>query len=326
MQFILDTGGQNILTPDALRALGLHAVGGARVGGAGAGQLGLKWTTVSSVRVGAAQMRNQPFLVIDFGKLLKGIDGILGYELLARFPARIDYRSETLQLAGSLPTDWIADARGAPFTFRERQPQTAGAIDGLPAQLTIDTGSNGTLDINTPFAVAHDLWKRYNARAPKLAYAGAGGGVKASQVQIKTVRVGAVTRTGVDATLAQATAGFESDPSFAANVGEGIFRSSTLILDYPHRRLYFAPGGLHDRAGLSLSAKDGSIVVDSVHPGSPAASGILAGMRLTSIDGKAVNASDLTMVEQTLSERPGTRHALVFNGNLHRSLILRNYL
>jgi predicted aspartyl protease len=325
MHFILDTGGQNILTPDAMRRLGLQSVGGGTVGGGGANLISTRWANVRSVRVGAAEMTDQPFLVIDFGKLLRGIDGILGYELLARFAARLDYRTDTLQLASSIPASWIAGARAAPFTFRERQPQVGGAVDGIPAQVTIDTGSTGTFDVNAGFSRDYDLWKRYRVTRARVLYTGVGGGVKAARVRLASVDLGSLTLHGVEATLAQASAGFEADPSFAANAGEGIFREYRLVFDYAHRRLYFAPGGLRDRSGLTLTARNGMLMVSAVRAGAPAA-GIAPGMRVTAVNGRAVSANDLQAVRAILDARAGTQVLLMLNGTVNRKILLRNYL
>ena len=328
MHFILDSGGQNILTPTALRRLGIRAVGGGTVGGGGANLAPIRFASISSVRVGGAEMRNQPFMILDFGKLLQGIDGILGYELLSRFAARIDYRTDTLQLAAALPSSWTAGARATSFVFRERQPQVSGVIDGIPAAMTIDTGSTSTFDINTPFAREHELWKRYKAEmSSKVGFVGVGGGIKIAPISVSSLRIGNLTLSNVDATLTKASAGFESDPSFAANVGEGVFRCSTLILDYAHQRIFFAPGGLQDRSGMTLAARGHGIVVTAVRRGSPVAqSGVLAGMWLSRLNGAAVAANDLVWVRAQLRGTPGSQVTLTFNGSKRKKIFLRNYL
>ena len=327
MHFLLDTGGQNILTPEAVRRLHMHTIGGATVGGVGANVVPIRFASISSVRVGSAQIRNQPFLIIDFGKLLPGIDGLLGAELLSRFAARIDYAHETLELASKLPNDWIRNTRVAPFIFRGRQPQAEGAIDGIPAQLTIDTGSNGDLDIGAPFGRAHDLVRRLHARDLKKSNRGVGGTVKVLWATLNSLRIGSLTLSGIRTSVASASAGFSADPSFAANVGGGVFRQFTLILDYASQRLYFAPGGLHDRSGLTLVTRGHDIVVAAVHRGTEAAvAGVLTGMHLSSVNGTAVNANDLSSVREQLSGEAGTELKLVFNKTFRRHIFLENYL
>lgn len=264
LHFILDTGGQNVLLEPAVKRLGLHTIGHGTVGGAGAGVIPTSFATVRSVRIGSAEMRNQPFLVLDT-PLLKGIDGIVGFELLSRFGARIDYRTNTLTLVASVPNAWKDGVAATPFTFRSHQPQVAGAIDAFPATLTIDTGNSGDLDINAPFALRHHLWTYYHAANPKHgSLVGVGGRVPTSNVTVRRLQLGAATLQNVHGDLTQATRGIEAHPAIAANVGEGVFRNFTFVLDYSRGQLFFGPGGIQDRSGVEFASIGDRIVVRNI--------------------------------------------------------------
>lgn len=327
MHFILDTGGQNVLTSDSAKRLGLHTVGAGTVGGAGAGVIPTRFVTVRSVRVGSAEMRDQPFLVLNT-QVLGGIDGIVGFELLSRFAARVDYRTNTLWLASSVPSAWTGGVPATPFAFRSHQPQISGAIDGIPGALTIDTGNSGVLDINSPFAHEHNLWSVYHAKKPKTgALVGVGGSVPYSNITVRSLRLGSVTLENVHADLTQATAGIEANPSIAANAGEGVFRNFSFVLDYPNQRLYFAPGGVTDMSGVLFSRSGNRIVVQRVRTGRAHRAGIRAGMVLTSMNGRPVRGSDLAAVQAQLQARqPGTKVRMVFDGSKPVTLMLLNYL
>jgi hypothetical protein len=326
MHFILDTGGQNLLVGEAAKKLGLNTVGHGTVGGAGAGVIPTTFAMVQSVRIGTAVMRDQPFLILNT-PLLKGIDGIVGYEMLSRFAARIDYRTNTLWLASSLPHSWIAGAPATPFTFVSRQPEVPGSIDGFQGLLTIDTGNSGTLDVNTPFALAHDLWSFYGAAKAKFgSLAGVGGKVLSSNIVVRRLHIGAAILHHVYGDLTRATAGVEANPAVAANAGEGIFRNYTFVLDYPDQRLYFAPGGISDESGVLLERRGNRIVVRQVRTNSASRAGVRPGMTLTSINGKPVTGRDLQAVQSALRGQPGSRVELVFDGRVRAKLTLRNYL
>ena len=326
MHFILDTGGQNVLLASAVKRLGLHPIGHGTVGGAGSGVIPTSFLTVQSVRVGGAQLRNQPFLVLD-APLLKGIDGIVGFELLSRFAARIDYRTNTLTLASSMPASWTGGTAPTPFSFRSHQPQVEGAIDGIPGALTIDTGNSGTLDINSPFARKHNLWAYYHAALPKKgALVGVGGSVKFANVTVKKLRLGTATVQNVYGDLTAATGGIEIHPAIAANVGEGVFRQFTLVLDYPHSRMYFTPGGIADLSGVIVEPNGDRIVVRQVRTHIAMRAGVRPGMTLTGLNGKAVSAREIAAVRAALQGAPGTRVHLVFNGRKRVTLMLLNYL
>lgn len=326
MHFILDTGGQNVMLASAAKRLGLHTVGHGTVGGAGADVIPTSFATVRSVRVGGAQMRNQPFLVLD-SPILKGIDGVLGYELLSRFSVRVDYRTNTLTLASSLPASWTNGVAATPFSFRSRQPAVAGAIDGIPALLSIDTGNSGVLDVNAPFATQHRLWAYYHAPKPRRgSLAGVGGSVASADVTIRHLRIGTAALQNVHADLTAATRGIEAHPAIAANAGEGVFRNFTFVLDYAHQRLYFEPGGIQDMSGVILARSGDRIVVREVRTHTAMRSGVRPGMTLTALNGRSVSGRDFTAVQAALQGEPGRKVDLTFDGRKHVKLMLLDYL
>ncbi|MBV8581752.1 MAG: aspartyl protease family protein [Candidatus Eremiobacteraeota bacterium] len=241
LHVVLDTGGQNVLTPDAARRSGLAVVGSGTVGGAGAGLVPVRYATARRVRVGMAEMRGQPFLVLDLGAGFP-VDGIVGYELLARFAARVDFAHKRVDLAPRAAAFGNAGTV-VPFVFEERMPQADGAIDGVPAALTIDTGSTSALDVNAPFVRAHALVQRYSAVPVGTSIYGVGGGVRASVGRAKVLRLGSVRVPNVRLLLTDASAGFESNPSVAGNVGDEVLRRFVIVFDYRAMTMRFVPVG-----------------------------------------------------------------------------------
>ncbi len=239
LHFLLDTGGQNVITPRAAKRTGLNVVGAGMVGGAGAGLAVIRYASARSVRIGSAELRDQPFLVLDLGAGT-GLDGIVGYELLARFAARIDFAQGALELASG-----VRELGGAgisvPMTFDERQPQVDGALDGIPAVVTIDTGSVSGADVNAPFVREHDLIARYHAAPATDALYGVGGVVRASAARAAELRLGSLRIRDVPLQLTTATAGAESNPTVAVNLGDEVLRRYTLVLDYRGGTIRFEP-------------------------------------------------------------------------------------
>src|SRR6185312_15458308 len=91
LPFLLDTGGQNYLTPRAAELLQLKGAGNFAISGGGAQQENIQFAKVAEMRLGPLQMRDQLFIVgelpafiQDRGKL-PPIAGLVGYELLRRF-------------------------------------------------------------------------------------------------------------------------------------------------------------------------------------------------------------------------------------------------
>ncbi|MDP9106864.1 MAG: retropepsin-like domain-containing protein, partial [Candidatus Eremiobacteraeota bacterium] len=230
LHFLLDTGGQNVITPRAAKRAGLNVVGAGSVGGAGAGLAVIRYASARSVRIGTAELRDQPFLVLDFGSGA-AFDGIVGYELFARFAARIDFAHDSLQLAAGV-RELGGGGISVPMTFDERQPQVDGALDGIPAVVTIDTGSVSGADVNAPFVREHDLIARYHAAPATDALYGVGGVVRASAARADELRLGSLRIRDVPLLLTEATAGAESNPTVAVNLGDEVLRRYTLVLDY----------------------------------------------------------------------------------------------
>jgi predicted aspartyl protease len=237
LHFLLDTGGQNVISPDAARRAGVEPLGEGTVGGAGAALAKIRFASARSVRVGGAEMRDQPFLVLDLGANAP-IDGIIGYELLARFAVRVDLQRGRLELAPDAQA-LVPGGVAVPMVFVERQPQVDGALDGIAGVMTIDTGSASAVDVNTPFVVAHDLRSRYHAEAGGFPISGIGGPVHAYFAHAKELRLGDLAIPDVNLLLTDAHGGAEADPTIAANVGEQVLRRFVLVLDYRHATIRF---------------------------------------------------------------------------------------
>ena len=326
--FGVDTGGQNVISHAAARRAGLAIAGTAAASGVGAGHTAAQFATARSVRIGAAEMRDQPFVVLD---LPAAVDGLVGYELLARFAARADFVRRRFDLAPRAS----AFGRGGvvvPFAFKDKQPQVDGAIDGIPGVLTIDTGSNGWVDVKTPFVRRHRLVERYHARVSGMAFAGVGGAVRASYAMAGTLRIGGATLHHVLLRLADAKGGVEIDPSAAANVGDEVLRRFVVVFDYRGGVMRLLPGGdpvqrrWRDRSGLRIVPDGTRLRVTDVLTATPAsAAGIRAGMVLTALGGRAVTSGDERRVIDALDGAPGTVLRLTFEDGRSVALRLREY-
>jgi len=230
LRFALDTGGQNVISPEAARRLGMQIVGAGTVGGAGAGLVKIQYAWAKTVDVSGARMRDQPFLVLDLGKNIP-FDGIVGYELLARFAVRLDFAHERYEIAADGQA-FSQPGTDVPMIFDERQPQVDGVLDGIPGAMTIDTGSASTLDVNAPFVLAHDLRTKYHAIDVGSPIGGVGGAVHAYAARADELRLGTVRFTNVPMLLTDASSGAEANPTVAANVGDQVMRRYNLVLDY----------------------------------------------------------------------------------------------
>jgi hypothetical protein len=328
LSFLLDTGGQNVITKHAAALAGLQPVGHGIVRGGGGGTVPIQYAFAQSVRVGSAELRHQPFIVLPTGSF--GADGIVGYELLARFAARLDMTHGTLELAPSAST-FGPRVDHVPFQYFDRQPQVGGSLDAIDGPFTIDTGSSLTAAVQAGVVRTHNLVSSLHATVATYAQ-DVGGRYPIYLVRARELKLGpAGVRDPLLDLLTRIDA--SDDPAIVANIGDGLLRRWIIVFDYAHQSLDLRPGGdpsgnvFHDRSGMLLRTRANSLVVDLVFSGTPASeAGIAAGEQINAVDGRPVAARDLTSVRDLLRGTPGTRVRILLGNGSTYAFVLRRYL
>ena len=329
LHFVLDTGGQNLLSEKAARLVGVQAVGHGIVSGGGGGIVPIRYGFADSVEVGAATMRHQPFIILP-ASLPYGIDGLVGYELLARFPARLDLRHNMLELA---PRAAAFGRSVAPvrFDYFDRQPEVQGALDDVTGAFSIDTGSNLTAEVQAPAVVRYDLIAKLHATVTAQA-ADVGTRYPIYVVRAGALKLGSATFPKPIVSL-MSPANRQKNKTTIANVGDGILGHWVVVFDYPRQRIDFRPGGsaaptmVRDHSGIVLGADAKGLIAAQVLGGTPAAeSGVKQGLKIVAIDGKPVGPRDYTRVQTILRGDPGTRVRLTLADRSVHTFSLRKYL
>ena len=339
-RFIFDTGGEGILNPDVAASLGVHPAGALQAGGAGAGtvQTGFAW--VGKIQLGGATMSHQSFAILPLGPVMQAIegmhiDGMVGYETVARYLTTIDYAHNTMTL--SLPKAGVRPSGVAvPFVFYQTIPQVKAAVDGLRATVEIDTGSRSELTLMSPYVAAHGLAKKYPSPVQGIVGYGIGGPTTAQMTRIKTLSVGLVAVPGVVTNLSTDTKGAMADPSLSGNLGGGVLKRFVVTFDYRNQIMYlqkganFAHVGATDRSGLVLVATPAGIRVIGVLTSTPAAlAGIHSRDLIESVNGTPSEKLGLIRIREMLSGSPGTIVNLtVRSGGAERPIALKlaNYV
>ncbi len=286
--FILDSGGDYIVTPEVAAAAQAQSSGALRLQGVGSATEGAAFTHIDSIAIGGAVVRNQYMLVLPiaagFG-VAEGvkIDGMVGYQLLARFLSTIDYANSTLTLA--MPSAALASAPGAAsiaFYFDGTIPRIPVGIDGLTTSAEVDTGNRGGLQLSSPFLATHPAIATLAKTPPTIVGFGIGGPSYARLGRMPTLQIGPYAISNSVASFTTQSQGAFADPFNPANIGGAIWRRFVLTFDYPHRQLLLAknaefdtPFG-YDHSGLFLIDANGAYTVLSVLTNSPAAAAGLA--------------------------------------------------
>jgi hypothetical protein len=319
MPFILDTGGQAILTALAAKRLGLAPAGAGESGGSGAGTISTAYARVRSIRIGNAQLLDQPILVVPYpysfyerGKRMP-LAGILGLEFFERFAVRLDYGDRTVTLT-PLSTFHNPAGTAVPFTFESdpNVPMVDAAADGYPGLFGVDTGNSREVHLYGTFLEKTGLGARYRGGVVIIGH-GTGGTNTGRLETLRTFTIGGHVLHGVQADFTNMKTGAFSAWTQAGNAGFTILSQFIPTFDYARQTLYLAPERratpiAPNRSGISFEKNEpGAFDVKLVTPGSVAATaGIVAGDRIVAIDGK--NAADLSRADLLgiVTQAPGT--------------------
>lgn len=299
-RFVFDTGGSNIIDPAVAKEINATGSGLAHDSGTGAGTESSSFATVDSLKIGNAVLRHQVFLVEPIRKgfgMASGerVDGLIGFEVLARYITTFDYGHKTLTLA--MPG--VAPESGADvlrFVFAGTVPQIGCAVDGIPSECTVDTGDGGSANLFVPFIADHPQVVPATHSAVGINGYGVGGGHAGFVGRLRSLQVGTFTLHDLVAGYSTQEKGYFASPFLAANVGGGVWKRFTVTFDYGAETMTLRPNeslgatDSYERSGLLLINDAGKIVVYAVRPGTPAArAGLGKGDVILSIGGVALS-------------------------------------
>ena len=246
--FLFDTGGVSTRISSALAdQFQLAGRGIGRTGGAG-GLGGFSSSAiVEHISIGPLEMRQLPVTIADDGALsaleeMSGetINGIIGWDVMARAIVTLDLENSTLALRSFNEPALDATVDVLPMLLHWRTPfihaRMVGDHEGL---FMIDTGAGG-LGAFFP----HDTVEQLNLleTAPPAAVDGQGHGGHVS-LRIDTLAwIEIAGRRTQDLTVAISTApDGEADPYSLGILGTGALRHETIELDYSRGQFRFIP-------------------------------------------------------------------------------------
>jgi hypothetical protein len=341
--FVLDSGGDYIVTPEVATALQAKTTGGIQLQGVGSATEAATFARITSMAIGDAVIRNQYSLVLPiatgFG-VAEGlkIDGMVGYQLLARFLTTIDYANSKLTLAmPSVGPAAVSGAAAVGFYIAGTIPRIPITVDGVTTTAEVDTGNRAGLELSSPFLAAHPAIAALAKTSPGVVGFGVGGPAYARLGRIPTVQIGPYTITNTIASLTYERTGAFADPFNPANIGGAIWRRFDVTFDYGHSQLLLAKNAYfdtpfgYDRSGLFLIDAAGAYTVLSVFPGSPAAAaGLAKGDVILTINGTPAAATSLAGLRTLLAGSSGSVVHLHIRGpaghERDATLTLRDYV
>jgi hypothetical protein len=350
--FVFDTGAPyTVLSPACAAAPGV--VRGAQVPAYGIGALRTTFDRLTGVTLNLRGAGGDVDLPIDWGTSApqrvfdqissaagRRIDGILGYDLLARYVVEIDYDAAEL---------WLYEPQGfrPPATAEVVPLNVDKGLGYVPAQivpsaseppidcrLIVDTGAGMCVMLRKPFVEAHRLIEKVPTIGGRAM--GVGGIADSRDGRVAELRVGSFA-------LHDAPAAFAEAPDHLS--GDGFLGGRTLArfrvtLDYPHQRMLLEPGQRFDdppdemdMSGIGLLAEGERLDqfrAQAVNPDSPAArADIQVGDTLIALDGKRSSGLTLPEVRDALSGPAGATRTLTLqrgDQTLERRIVLKRLI
>lgn len=168
LPFVFDSGLSegNLVTQDAAKALGLKSAGSIRYQGANGSGGAAALATIPSIRVGDVTLTGQPAAIAAIPPEVTtrpgqpSLAGFLGAPLLKDAVLCIDYEHTRMQRwkRTEFPGGRLSET---PMPLRHGLPTMDVKIDGRPATLVIDTGSNAAITLFPAFLAKEGVGERY---------------------------------------------------------------------------------------------------------------------------------------------------------------------
>ena len=242
---IFDTGGSNVITPEVRELLGSKVLGTDNTTGAGEGSVETSTVRLGSMALGAFQMQDQEFLVVDLGAIrsafrFERLDGLIGYEVLQRARAKIDFDRKVIELFEPEPGR-KRTGKLQPFQLVEQRPVIPGTIDGRSSKILIDTGDRSNLTIFERFAKSSGLDAAFRGSAAILTGVGVGGPIPGKIATIARLKLGEIAIQNVVARLPTTNSGLFATSDLSASVGIGLLQGFNLEFDYQNGLLSLEP-------------------------------------------------------------------------------------
>jgi hypothetical protein len=269
---------------------------------------------------------------IDLGPLEAGIgrriDGILGYDLFARYVVEIDYQGQAVRLHDPSQFEESGGRATVPLTISDQLPFVTVGITrpgggAAAARVELDTGLTGSLTLTRTFVDQNHALRPSQPRLRITTGALLPGKVSAEVARLGRVRLGPfdLENLVVSITPTPEEAGVSGDT--VGLIGGDVLRRFTVVIDYPRSRVLLEPNDVilqldeFDMSGMSLTAsKPQTYSVRMVIDGSPAAqAGVKPGDVLVAIDSKGASQMSLNDIRALFQQESRTFALLLKRGD-----------
>ncbi len=252
------------------------------------------------------------------------IDGVLGYEIFNRFVVEFDYASKIVRFHEPQTFEYAGRGKRLALTIEDNTPFIRATIATIKAKsfeskFLIDTGSTGTLNLNSPFVVQNKLLEIVpNTRA--ITFGALLAGKSSGRIgRINNLRFGDIVVANPLVNFSQSTQGADGDTEYGGIIGGEVLRRFKLVVDYSRKQIIFEPNRQagepyeFDMSGASLAAGGEGFKIFKVRTlieNSPATeAGLRVGDTITAINGKPTTEMTLEQIRR-MFRRAGQKYKL----------------
>ena len=242
-RFLVDSGAsKSILNRTVVSGLNLPERGEIPARGV-AGNETVMLVSVDSIQIGSLQLVGQLAGMLDLEGLVRpGKDlpfgGILGYDLLSRFPVLIDYKGRTLTVYN--PDLAVEPSGGEEIEFKltSQVPTVHALIDSVAGDFLVDLGNAFGLILHPDFVERNGLRSGFSSLSEQHAtMGGIGGDVKGQSAVATDFVLGTLCLQSPRVYLPAKAGGLMESEEIAGNIGNRVLDRYKVLLDYKKSRL-----------------------------------------------------------------------------------------
>lgn len=238
--FIFDTGaGICVISTEHAKDLELERTGDIHGSGVGGGK-SMPLYKAKLLTLGPGAFTGQPMMETDLGFLKQHlgdeIAGVIGFGVLSKCVVELDLAAPRIAIHDP-KTYTLSQGHWTELTITGGVPSVHAKFEDHDGVFRLDTGADGFVTFHQP---AVEKWKLLEGREVKSAkLGGVGGFVDAKRGVIKSFTLGGVTQENIEATFAVEAKGNFGESDRDGNIGAGLLKPFTLVLDYDSKRIAF---------------------------------------------------------------------------------------
>jgi hypothetical protein len=246
LRLIFDTGaGMTFISSQRAAELGLKSQGDVDANATG-GKVQGSYTKGVSLSVQGAEVSNQlvAWMPLPTPPGFE-FDGVIGFDFINSFVVELDYPNKMMNLYD--PRNYVYSGKGEVIPLllaglKTPLVPTRIALKGrsVEAKLEVDTGSDDTFIINSPFVRKHNLTEAVQ-QTDQHTRNGAGGEQKVIVARVEAVQLGRITLKNPPLALSLDTEGAGASEENDGTIGGEIFRRFKVIIDYSRKRMILEP-------------------------------------------------------------------------------------